>query len=316
VGWFFFARSMAAKAVTLVTVPTSSGEWEKIPWGRRWATLLGMLTFAVGVLTRQWPLALTGIVYSTMTAAAMWQNFRARLPYLYDPWSERRPEVPALMHGMIAISLMVESGAVLSGIAMGLAGTNLGLVMRPAIYGVCGLAVSVAFWVFLAARGVRLRDIVHWGVPAAGWAGLFGSLAAGGLGGLLLGFLARGYLALMQHLPFAAELMQRSQEQMARNPELHVSFALVAVAVVPFTEEFLFRGLLFRSLDREWGGWRAVLGSAAFFAIYHPPLAWPMVVLVGAANALLFKRSGWLVPAVVLHMVYNAVVTYTSAPEL
>ena len=30
-------------------------------------------------------LAVTGVVYSWVTAAAMWQNFRARLPFLFDP---------------------------------------------------------------------------------------------------------------------------------------------------------------------------------------------------------------------------------------
>ena len=52
----------------------------------------------------------------------------------------------------------------------------------------------------------------------------------------------------------------------------------------------------------------AVLGSAAFFAIYHSPLSWLPVGLLGAANALLFKKTGRLAPAVLLHMVYNAVV--------
>jgi membrane protease YdiL (CAAX protease family) len=32
------------------------------------------------------------------------------------------------------------------------------------------------------------------------------------------------------------------------------------------------------------------------------------VALLGAANALIFKKTGRLAPAVVLHMVYNAVV--------
>ncbi|WP_130418065.1 CPBP family intramembrane glutamic endopeptidase [Edaphobacter modestus] len=73
-------------------------------------------------------------------------------------------------------------------------------------------------------------------------------------------------------------------------------------------EEYLFRGLLYRALDREWGGLSAVVGSAAFFAIYHPPLSWLPVVLLGITNALLFKKTGRLAPAVVLHMVYNAVV--------
>jgi len=83
---------------------------------------------------------------------------------------------------------------------------------------------------------------------------------------------------------------------------------VMAVLFAPFAEEYLFRGLLFRALDREWGGWRAVIGSAAFFAIYHQPLSWLPVGLLGVANALLFKKAGRLAPAVVLHMVYNAVV--------
>jgi membrane protease YdiL (CAAX protease family) len=83
----------------------------------------------------------------------------------------------------------------------------------------------------------------------------------------------------------------------------------MAILFAPFAEEYLFRGLLYRALDREWGGWRAVLGSAAFFAIYHSPYSWLPVATVGAANALLFKKTRHLAPAVALHMIYNAVVT-------
>ena len=87
IGWFFFSRSMAEKSVTLVTITSESGEVQKIPGGRRLAAQLGMLTFSIGIITQQWHIAVMGIVYSYVTAAAMWQNFRARLPYLYDPWS-------------------------------------------------------------------------------------------------------------------------------------------------------------------------------------------------------------------------------------
>jgi membrane protease YdiL (CAAX protease family) len=82
----------------------------------------------------------------------------------------------------------------------------------------------------------------------------------------------------------------------------------MAIGAAPFAEEYLFRGLLFRALDREWGGWRAVAGSALFFAMYHPVLAWLPVAFLGVANALLFKRTGSLFSAVALHMAYNAVV--------
>jgi hypothetical protein len=91
VGWYFFGHSMSEKSVTLVSAPSSSGQPEKVPLGRRGAAQLGMLTFTIGVVTQQWQLAIMGIVYSYMTAAAMWQNLRARLPYLFDPWSETLP---------------------------------------------------------------------------------------------------------------------------------------------------------------------------------------------------------------------------------
>jgi membrane protease YdiL (CAAX protease family) len=95
---------------------------------------------------------------------------------------------------------------------------------------------------------------------------------------------------------------------MASIPYFHLWYAIMAVGFAPFAEEYLFRGLLFRALDREWGGWRAVVGSAAFFAIYHPPMSWLPVGLLGVANALLFKKTHRLAPSVLLHMVYNAVV--------
>jgi membrane protease YdiL (CAAX protease family) len=130
----------------------------------------------------------------------------------------------------------------------------------------------------------------------------------GALCGIALGLFALGYLAVLRHIPVTAEILRRSQEEMAKVPGLKIWYAIMAIGFAPFAEEYLFRGLLFRALDREWGGWRAVIGSAAFFAIYHPPLSWLPVGLLGVANALLFKKTGRLAPAVVLHMVYNAIV--------
>jgi len=128
-------------------------------------------------------------------------------------------------------------------------------------------------------------------------------LLAGAAGGVVLGLFAHGYLAVLQHFPVTAEIIRKSQEQMARIRNLRLWYAVMAVGLAPFAEEYLFRGLLFRALDREWGGWRAVIGSAAFVAIYHPPLSWLPVALLGVTNALLFKKTGLLAPAVILHMV-------------
>jgi membrane protease YdiL (CAAX protease family) len=322
VGWFFFGRSMAEKSVTLVTVTSESGEVQKIPWGRRGAAQLGMLTFAIGVLTQQWHVAIMGIVYSYITAAAMWENFRARLPYLYDPWSEKIPPPPTLMNAMIAISILVEGGAVITGILVVAAGRENIAVAQAISYGICAVIVSYGVSEFLKNRGVVAREVWGWqpaGIPESKsepwWFGygprdgkLVPSLMVAVSGGLFLGLIAHGYLAVLAHLPATAEIIRKSQEQMAKIPNLRISYAIMAVFFAPFAEEYLFRGLLFRALDREWGGWRAVVGSAAFFAIYHQPLSWLPVALLGVTNALLFKKTGRLAAAVVLHMVYNAVV--------
>jgi len=70
---------------------------------------------------------------------------------------------------------------------------------------------------------------------------------------------------------------------------------VLAVVIAPIAEEYFFRGLLYRALDREWGGWAALGLSAAYFAIYHPPVSWLPVAGLGLLNAFLFKRTGNLV---------------------
>ena len=322
VAWFVFSRSMAEKSVTLVTIVSSSGESEPVPKGRRWAAQLGMLTFSIGVVTAQWQLAIIGIVYSYITAAAMWQNFRARLPYLYDPWSEEMPLAPTLMHAMISISVLVEVSALVSLPLLALLGRE-GLGAAQALsYGISAVVVSLFVANFLSERDVRAQDIWYWGAEGkrieqnegfarrygfGDWKGVQG-LLTGTAAGLALGIFGLLYQFVLLHLPALDELVKKSREQLAADPDLKVWLGIMAVGFAPFAEEYLFRGLLFRALDREWGGWKAVVGSAAFFAIYHPPLSWIPVGMLGMANAVIFKKTGRLAPAVMLHMAYNAVV--------
>jgi membrane protease YdiL (CAAX protease family) len=323
IGWFAFGRSMAAKSVTLVTISSSSGEPEPIPKGRRWAASLGMLTFSIGILSHNWSLAVVGIVYSWLTAAAMWENFRARLPYLFDPWSEKVPPPPTLLHAMIAISALAEGGSVISGIFMIVAGRVGGLELMSIVQAIAFGAVAAIVWfvtsTVLGNRGLNNRDVWNWRGPqqATVWRGrpdkdydkhFFGSLAVGAACGLVLGFLSVGYVWVLSRFGPFTELFRGAEEQAKEIPNLVTGLFIVGVFFAPFAEEYLFRGLLFRALDRAWGGWRALLGSAMFFAIYHQPASWLPVGLVGAASAVIFKKTGRLTSAVALHMVYNAVV--------
>lgn len=330
IGWYFFARSMAEKSVTLVTVVSESGEAQRIPSGRRWAAQLGMLSFGIGVCTQQWNLAVVGIVYSWITAAAMWENLRARLPYLYDPWSETLPPPPTLMHAMVSISILIECASIITGLVFAVGGKDSLGVAQGIGYAVCAVGVSIGVSNFLSGRGVSPAQIWCWGDEepdrdeaesrvhrygaavrryvaadrrAVGW------LLCGIGGGLVLALFAHIYLIAIGLVPSIAQAIHASDVQMQSIPGMAIAYAVVAIGFAPFAEEYLFRGLVYRTLDRQWGGWQAVVGAAAFFAIYHPPLAWVPVALVGAANCLLFKRSKRLAPAILLHMAYNTVVT-------
>jgi hypothetical protein len=73
-----------------------------------------MFTFAVGVLTQQWHIAITGMVASYRTAAPMWQNIRASpAEALRSMAGQLHPAT--LMRAMIAISILVAGGTVLTG---------------------------------------------------------------------------------------------------------------------------------------------------------------------------------------------------------
>ena len=306
-GWIAFSRSLAEKSVTLVMAPSSSGEVERPPAGRQWAAMLGTLAFGSGVMMQNWHAAVLGVVFSSLTAAAMWQNLRARLPFLYDPWSEKLPQAPTLMHSMIGVTIMVEVMALITGIALGIGGVDALWKARAISYGLVGLLAWGGMVSFLNGRGVSQKDIWCWtreGRQAVLPLISVSSAVAAGVG---LGGVAMLYLFIAQFFPSVQEQMSQMHDKLHTEGNWWWMF-LMAVGFAPVAEEFFFRGLLFRALDREWSGRAALIGSAAFFAMYHPPLAWPPVFAVGLANAWLFKNTGTLGACVALHIAYNTVV--------
>lgn len=88
-------------------------------------------------------------------------------------------------------------------------------------------------------------------------------------------------------------------------------FAANFVAVVflgPVVEELMFRGLGYTLLER-FGRWTAILGTAVAFALAHGLVeGFPLLVLFGAGLAYLRSRVGSIVPGILLHMAFNAVV--------
>lgn len=269
--------------------------------------MLGTLAFSSGVITGTWSVAMMGVVFSSLTAAAMWQNFRARLPFLFDPWSETLPPAPTLMHAMIGIAAMVECVGLVTGISVGMGSVDQLWKIRVIAYGIVGLLTWIAMHVFLSGRNVDAASVWRWNgkVPVVGTSLAYGkaALMGGGLAGLAL-----LYLMALRALPLTHEIMVAQDKMKSISQANYVGIILLAVGMAPIAEEYFFRGLLYRALDREWGGWRAMVGSAAYFAIYHPPLSWLPVFALGLCSAWSFRKSGLLGPCVIMHMVYNAIV--------
>ena len=84
--------------------------------------------------------------------------------------------------------------------------------------------------------------------------------------------------------------------------------ALLVSLVAPVVEELFYRGLVLRAFERRFGPRAAVLGSRLWFGASHLQLVqFPALFLLGVVLAVLTIRSGRLGPAIVAHIVFNAI---------
>jgi membrane protease YdiL (CAAX protease family) len=307
VAWLFFGHSLSQKSVTLATAPSSSGEPEPASQGQQWAAFLGSVAFGSGVISGNWSVAVTGLVFSWLLAAAMWQNFRARLPFLFDRWSEKLPSAPSLMHSIIGIAVMVEVIGLTTVLTTAFAKKDNLPLIHALTYGLLAIMTMIGMDHFLKGRGVKEGAIWRWEADSS-----FRQVAVAYGAALIMGVVLSGfamvYMVSLRASPLTHDLVLEMDRLWASQGGAQFWAIVLAVLMAPVAEEYLFRGLLFRALDREWGGWKAILASAAFFAIYHPLVSWLPVFAVGVGSAWLFKKTGLLGASVLLHLVYNALV--------
>lgn len=88
-----------------------------------------------------------------------------------------------------------------------------------------------------------------------------------------------------------------------------VTSILFIVAAPALSEEFLFRGVIMRSIAGVYGGRRAVLLSAALFCLMHMNIASiPTTFVVGLVTGFAVYRSRCLQGGVIMHFVHNLIV--------
>jgi len=111
--------------------------------------------------------------------------------------------------------------------------------------------------------------------------------------------------------PEAPVVQQVLQDALAGGRSL-VLAAIVIVLLAPVTEEIVFRGILFQSLDRRLGFWFAATVSSVVFCAIHvevimsQPLALVGMFVLSMILAASFHLSGSLIVPILVHAVFNA----------
>lgn len=301
---------LAALAVGIgaaATDPQAENLQRRVGVGATWLYMLvgSLLTLALAKGSADQRIAV--LVVLAVVAWALWQRLRDRLAYLFEP-IDRPPRRIDLADGAwTAFAFLVLQ--VLTAVALTAGGAPLEATI-PVAFGVAGV-VSAGLALLWLWRARVPGLLVACGLLPQGRPRPLADLALGVAAGLACAAAAAGWLALLPHLsgvlPGLAERVAEAEADARAGGGIGWGMAVAAIALAPLCEEFIFRGLLFRGFRNDLGLWGAALASAAVFAVMHPALGWPPILLAGTVFALLYARTGWLLAPIAAHAAYNAV---------
>lgn len=238
-------------------------------------------------------------------ACTFWQALPERLALSLDPSASRAPALTATYALGTVLILQFVRGFVLAVATR----TNSSPAHATAIAVLIGgsgvLSVSLV-WLWLRGvptlreqlglgqgKGPRviLREALLWSVPAVLFNQAYWALS---------GWRAAGSIQPAPEPPATMTVLAGSP------------LALVGAGVIgaPILEELLFRGMLFRSLRKSWALAPSLLLSTAVFLTDHT-LAGAIPVFFGSVCiTLAFERSRSLYTGILIHTVYNGVITF------
>jgi hypothetical protein len=267
------------------------------------ATLYGYALYSRSTWAR-----LGQIVLSSLLAYALWQKVRDRSPFLLDAVSMPAPRVSLADGLMAALGFFVLQG-VFSIVYMELHfrfGSAVVLAFASAGAAVVGFTLTM-FW---RTRVVGATSAIGLSGPRDGRK--VRAVLIGIAMGVLAGGVSLGYLLAIRNLP---DFQRWSGNALEMSRVTGPWLGLLAVVAAPIFEEFIFRGLVFRGMRRSLPARWSIVGSAAVFAICHPPVSVIPVFVMGALAALGFELTGWLVTPVCVHMTYNGLVLLSGFAE-
>jgi membrane protease YdiL (CAAX protease family) len=139
-----------------------------------------------------------------------------------------------------------------------------------------------------------------------------------GIGRLILGG-ALLALAVLLASSFFPSPSRSPIERLLSTRSSIVVFVIFGIALAPLLEEIIFRGFLFTALEDVYGVRAAVPVTALLFAGLHVSQLrgnWPAVAvifLVGYVFTVVRRRSGSIIPSLIMHTAYNTMIFGISA---
>ena len=175
--------------------------------------------------------------------------------------------------------------------------------------------VSLAMLVLFGTPGLRRRCLAELAAPVP--AGSLPALVAALATKLAIPFAAVG--ATVVHA-FATQSAQSLHERVASiDPALAWELTLSPYGLVrmlllswflgPVVEEIVFRGLLYRAFERQWGWLASMALTSVLFGLIHPS-RFVASTLGSVILVCVMRRTGSLRACIVVHMAYNALVSW------
>ncbi len=136
---------------------------------------------------------------------------------------------------------------------------------------------------------------------------------------LFIGFI---FIALSQYLMlhvFSFESAAEQKEQLGglglQNSIQSIIYVLSIAIITPVKEEILFRGILYRFLEKKYNFLVSIIISSFIFGILHGGLLITATIM-GMVFAMLYKKTQSIIPSIILHIVWNLLVSLSMIVSL
>lgn len=266
---------------------------------------LVMADASLAIASDNWWMEVRVAATLAILAAAVRQRALAELNWLSEP-IETPPRRIDAIHGLVAL-IAFET-------LMGVFGSTLpripdvsATVSAAAAYCLSAALVSLGFWIWLRENRLSVSALAP-ARPLPERRAVLRPLLAGITVSCIAGAaVLTGLKWLDLSSPVTAQLTRGGTLE---GPHDKWWLFLLFVIAAPLFEEWLFRGVLYRTMRRSWSVGLSVALSALLFATLHPVVACFSLMTLGVMTALTAERTGRLWPSIATHATYNLMVWF------